>query len=101
MRIIKNALQLLTENFNLVSKIVLTVWLPGSILLALLNVFIFPSITDGSELSSVVLEMKVANLIELALGPIYIGALIYAHSQIKKGDDLPRRGCPFVPFLNQ
>ena len=85
MRILKNGLKLLTENFNLVSKIVLTVWLPGSILLALLNMFVFPAMTNGEELSHFVLETRVTNLIELAFGLIYIGALVYALSQINQG----------------
>ena len=85
MRTLKNSVAILIQNFKLISQIVLTVWFPGTVLIVLLATFVFPSATNGDELASLVQEVRVTNLIELAFGPVYIGALIYALSKIEQG----------------
>jgi hypothetical protein len=82
---IREAVGLFSTNFSLFSLIVLTVWLPGSILLVYLRLYVFPGMTGGDELRMFVQEYRVSNAIELAFGPLYTGAIIYAASQLKKG----------------
>ena len=82
---ISEAIKLLLSNFTLFSQIILTVWLPGSILVVFLRLYVFPDIAGGDELRSLAMELRVSNLIELSCGPIYVGALLYALSQIKQG----------------
>lgn len=69
----------------LFSSLVLTVWLPGSILLVYLRLYVFPETTGGDELRIFAQEFRVSNAIELAFGPIYMGAILYAASQLKQG----------------
>ncbi|NEQ66027.1 MAG: hypothetical protein F6K21_11095, partial [Symploca sp. SIO2D2] len=61
---IREATQLLTTNLVLFSSIVLTVWLPGAILLVYLRLYVFPETTGGDEWSIFVQELRVANAIE-------------------------------------
>lgn len=77
---IREATKLLTANLLLFSTIVLTVWLPGSILLVFLRLYV-----GGDELDIFVREMRVSNAIELAFGPLYMGAVLHAASQLKQG----------------
>lgn len=84
-RKISEAIQLLIANFTLFSQIVLTVWLPGSIIVVFLRLYVFPDMAGGDELRSLAMELRVSNLIEFACGPIYVGALLYALSNIKQG----------------
>jgi hypothetical protein len=84
-RKIREANRLLATNLKLFSSIVLTVWLPGSILLVYLRFYIFPGITGGDEMRMLVQEFRVSNVIELAFGPLYVGAILHAASQLKKG----------------
>jgi hypothetical protein len=81
----REAVGLFTTNLSLFSLIVLTVWLPGSILLVYLRLYVFPEITGGDELRIFAQEHRIASAIELAFGPLYVGATIYAASQLKKG----------------
>lgn len=71
------AFQLLRDNFLLFSAIILTVWLPG-------NILTYYAATNFAG-ESVLGLMKITMWIEAILGPIYIGALIYALFQIKSG----------------
>ena len=82
---IREATALLTANFVLFSSIVLTVWLPGSILLVYLRLYVFPETIGGDEFRIFIQELRVANTIEVALGPLYVGAILYAASRLKQG----------------
>jgi hypothetical protein len=82
---IREATRLLTTNLALFSLIVLTVWLPGSILLVYLRLYVFPETTGGDELRIATQEIRVSNAIELIFSPLYIGAILYAASQLKQG----------------
>jgi hypothetical protein len=82
---IREAVGLFTTNLSLFSLIVLTVWLPGSILLVYLRLYVFPETTGGDELRIFAQEYRASNAIELAFGPLYVGAILYAASQLKKG----------------
>ena len=79
------AVGLLTTNLLLFSSIVLTVWLPGSILLVYLRMYIFPATSGGDEFTMIVQELRVSNVIELAFGPLYTGAILYAAARLKQG----------------
>jgi len=82
---IREATQLLTTNLVLFSSIVLTVWLPGAILLVYLRLYVFPETTGGDEWSIFVQELRVANAIEFAFGPLYVGAILDAAYRLKQG----------------
>jgi uncharacterized membrane protein len=82
---IREATSLLIENLALFSSIVLTVWLPGSIVLVYLRLFVFPEMTGGDELRILAQESRVSSAIELIFGPLYVGAILYAASQFKQG----------------
>ena len=83
-RKIREATGLLAANWILFSSIVLTVWLPGSILLVYLRLYVFPETTGGDELRIFAQEVRVSNAIELAFGPIYVGAVLHAASRLKQ-----------------
>lgn len=85
MQKIREATQLLATNLALFSSIVLTVWLPGSILLVYLRLYVFPETTGGDELRMFTQELRVSNAIEFAFSPLYVGAILYAASQLKQG----------------
>lgn len=82
---IREATGLLTANLVLFSSIVLTVWLPGSILLVYLRLYVFPETAGGDEFRIFAQEVRVSNIIELAFGPIYVGAILHAASRLKQG----------------
>ena len=82
---IREAIGLFTANLTLFSLIVLTVWLPGSILLVYLRLYVFPDTSGGDEFRILAQEYRVSNAIELAFGPIYVGAMLHAVSQLKQG----------------
>ena len=73
------AFQLLLSNLALFSALVLTVWLPGNILVGLATRF------ASDENSELWMTLKLGQWIEGIFGPIYIGALIYALSRLKQG----------------
>ncbi len=82
---IRKAIQLFAAHWKLFSLIVLTVWLPGSIVLAYLSLYVFPKMTGGNEVRMFFQEMRVENALETVFGPFYVGALLHALSQIKRG----------------
>jgi len=82
---IREAIQLLFSNFRLVSLITLTVWLPGSILLVYLRLYVFPESLDGDELRILTQEIRISSAIEAIFGPLYCGALLYALAHWKQG----------------
>lgn len=75
---LSEAVRLLAGNFLLIAAIVLTVWLPGNLLLGYIAFF-------APGLDSARMVMRGAMYIEGIFGPIYIGAMVYALWQIKQG----------------
>ncbi len=88
---ISKSMGLFMQNWMLFSMIVLTVWLPASILLVYLRWYVFPEMTGGDEMQMFVKEYRFTALIETIFGPFCIGALIYALAQIKQ-DTMPTYG---------
>ena len=82
---IREAIGLFASNFVLFSLIILTVWLPGSILLIYLRLYVFPGMTGGDELPMTLEEVRASQFIEGSFGTIYVGALIHALAQLKLG----------------
>jgi hypothetical protein len=72
------ATKLWTVHFVLISSIVLTVWLPGS----LFAEYLLWNVPSDDEVER---SFRIATLIESIFGPIYRGALVYALAQIKQG----------------
>lgn len=70
--------RLLCANLTLFSSIILTVWLPGNLLV---NYLLF----NASSEEDIVGPMRTTMWIEGIFGPIYLGAMIHALSQIKQG----------------
>ena len=71
------AIRLLRNNIGLLSAIILTVWLPGNILINYVAYYV------GAD--SIAGIMRLSMWIENIFGPIYIGALIYSLFRIKSG----------------
>ena len=71
------AISLLIRHFGLIAAVVLTVWLPGNLLIGYINFFL-PA--PENELNA----FRAAMFIEGIFGPIYIGAMIHALWQIKQ-----------------
>ncbi len=82
---IHESIKLLTSNLGLFSAIIFTVWLPGSVLLVCLRLYVFPDMYGTDDIKMALQEMRVTQVIELMFGPIYVGAMLHALSQIKKG----------------
>ena len=82
---IKDTLSHVTENWRLISLFVLTIWLPGSVLLVYLRLYVFPGMYGGDELRILAQEIRISNIIELAFGPFYVGALLYSADRWKRG----------------
>ncbi|MBC8876975.1 MAG: hypothetical protein H8E44_46700 [Planctomycetes bacterium] len=76
-RKIGEAIQLLGAHFPLFAAIVLTIWLPANALLCHLTYNVW---ADDEGLA----VMRAAMWIEGIFGPIYLGALMYALSEIKQ-----------------
>ena len=72
------AIQLLWANCILFSSIILTIWLPGNLLLSYLTYNVF-----GEE--AFLPQVWITMWIEGIFGPIYIAAMVYALSRIKQG----------------
>ena len=81
---IREAIALFINNLSLFTKIILTVWLPGSILLVFLRYFVLPETAGGDNFTAIVQEIRISALIETAVSPLYGGAIIYALSRIKQ-----------------
>jgi len=73
----REAISLLSSNISLFSRIILTIWLPGNIIINYLDYYVF----YGADFIGLV---RANMLIEGIFGPIYIGALIYALSRLKQ-----------------
>ena len=71
------AIYLIKQNFGLFTAIILTVWLPGNLVVN----HVAYNVTGVSDLGF----LKMTMWIEVIFGPIYIGALVYAVFQIKSG----------------
>jgi hypothetical protein len=79
---IREAIGLFTTNLSLFSLIVLTVWLPGSILSVYLRLYVFPEIAGGDEFRIAFEEFRVESAIEVVFGPLYVGAILYTAFQL-------------------
>ncbi len=84
------ALSLLWNNLGLFTAIVLTVWLPGNILINFVAHNYYAEVSIGSMM----LPMWVGGI----FGPIHIGALVYALYQIKMGRTARYREAMSVGF---
>ena len=74
------AVGLLVSNLSLFSLIVLTVWLPGNLLIEYLTYNVFAD--NAENLARITrLNMSIGGI----FGPLYIGAVIYALSELKQG----------------
>src|SRR5436190_3570649 len=85
------AFRLLWKNFGLFTAIVLTVWLPASILL---NYVTYYSEAQTSTLR----PMRMSMWIDSICSPLYIGALVFALFQIKSGRKVTYREAIAVGF---
>jgi hypothetical protein len=72
------AFRLLFSNLGLLAAIILTVWLPG-------NIVINYAAYNMQEPDNPFATMRFNNFIEGAFGPIYVGGMIYALAQRKQG----------------
>lgn len=86
------AFRLLRQNLWLFTAIILTVWLPGNILINYL--------AYNLEGASESLYFKLPMWIEGIFGPIYIGALVYSLFQIKSGRTVTYREAIAIGFKN-
>jgi hypothetical protein len=84
------AIAILWRNLGLFTAIVLTVWLPGNILVN----FVAYNYVEVSDLGI----MKLTMWIEGIFGPIYIGALVYALYQIKMGKTVTYKKAMSIGF---
>ncbi len=73
----REAISLFSSNISLFSRIILTIWLPGNIIINYLDYYVF----YGGDFIGL---MRANMWIECIFGPIYIGALIYALSRLKQ-----------------
>src|SRR5262245_61678074 len=87
------ALRLLWRHLGLFTAIILTVWLPGNILMEYVA-YAFTKSSNTNLLGSIRLSIW----IEMIFGPIYIGALVYALYQIKSGHPVTYREAMAVGF---
>jgi hypothetical protein len=72
------AFRLLLTNLGLFAALILTVWLPGN-----LAIEFFASRTQNADNPFAV--MRLNNVIEGVFGPIYVGAMIFALAERKRG----------------
>ncbi len=79
---IGEAVRLFKTHWLLLSAIVLTVWLPGSIILAYFSFYI---LAGSNPFQAMVQETRISNLIEMAFGPIYVGAIMQVLAGAKQG----------------
>lgn len=84
------AFRLLKQNPWLFTAIVLTVWLPGNILIN----YVAYNLEGASE----TLYLKLPMWIEGIFGPIYIGALVHSLFQIKSGHTVTYREAIAIGF---
>jgi hypothetical protein len=75
------ALRLLRDQFLLLASLVLTVWIPGSLLINL-------AVAKNANLADSLGSMRMANLIEGVFGPIYTGAIITALAARMSGQSI-------------
>jgi hypothetical protein len=87
------ATRLLCANLELFSLIILTVWLPGHLLVAYL---VFKGFSDEEFFGPTWTNMGIEGI----FGPIYIGAMIYVLSQLKQGQHPSYSEAMAVGFRN-
>jgi len=71
------AIRILARHFGLFASLVLTVWLPGNLLINYMSYHVI----DAGEMD----YLRVTLWIESIFGPLYIGALVFALYKIKSG----------------
>jgi hypothetical protein len=86
------AFRLFRQNLRLFTAIILTVWLPGNILVNYVAYNL-----DGT---SDTLLFKLPMWIEGIFGPVYVGALVYSLFQIKSGRTVTYREAIAIGFKN-
>ena len=84
------AMGLLGRHLGLFTAIILTVWLPGNVLVN----YVAYNMAEGSEVGIVRLSMWIEGI----FGPIYIGALVYALFEIKSGRSVAYKEAMAVGF---
>lgn len=77
------AFSLLFKHIWLFSAVVLTVWLPGNVLVAI--------VTDQAGKDDFMVVFRTIMVIEGVFSPIYVGALLYTLSRIKSGQAVTYR----------
>ena len=87
------AVVILTERPFLFSAIILTVWLPGNVLVDYLGHYVLHS-------EDLFKQIRVTMWIETIFGPIYIGAMVYALARLKEGRDVSYLEAIAVGFKN-
>ena len=87
------AVHLLRTNLRLFSAIILTVWLPGNLLMNFLTYYVFP---EDEWAKQIRLNMWIEGL----FGPIYIGAMVHALSKLKQGHAVNYAEAMSVGFKN-
>lgn len=87
------AVIILRRRWLLFSAIILTIWLPGNLLVSFLNYHVFP---DEEGLKAI----RATMWIEGIFGPVYIGAMVYALSRLKQGCDVTYKEAMTVGFKN-
>jgi hypothetical protein len=93
---IGESIGLLKSNLMLFGLIVLTVWLPGNLLINYYVAYYIPQ----SETQAALAPIRMSMWIEGIFGPIYIGAMIYALSRIKQGQAVTYSEAIGVGFRN-
>jgi len=86
------AFHLLRQNLGLFTAIILTVWLPGHILIN--------GLAYNLEGASELIDFKLTLWIEGIFAPIYIGALVHALFRIKSGQTVTYREAIAVGYKN-
>jgi hypothetical protein len=92
---IGESIGLLTSNLMLFGLIVLTVWLPGNLLINYVAYHV-----PLSESQAILGPMRMNMWIEGIFGPIYLGAMIYVLSRIKQGQAVTYSEAIGVGFRN-
>jgi hypothetical protein len=87
------AVIILRRSWLLFSGIILTVWLPGSLLVNYLAYYVFPDL-------EALKQVRATMWIEGIFGPVYIGAMVYALSRLKQGQSVSYREAMSVGIKN-
>lgn len=81
---LQEAIALFVKNLGLFSQIILTVWLPGSLLIVFLRYFVIPITAGEDQMTMFVQEIRISSFLESLVSPLYGGAIISALAKIKQ-----------------